>query len=428
MKVRKCKQMDDLYIRLETGPLIKGSLLLGSGLYSSMLESTSISTNMLEHRSLREGKEDKEDKEGKRSKENEREKEEKESKQMEEHEVVQLPVPAGISDETMKDYINFVDAEGEGVVNNIKEALKACSLLDDPKYLEFCVKRLLCHYDKCKDVLKDINSCYIEEIYLLMPKDLWPEHLQNCDKMLAKWLHKHYFGILNCNLISHEYNYEHGYKQVECCSTVNIQFPVNSYIYVYTIVTYGHNKTLMGIFCNVLNLEQAQNYIHDIDSVNHKFCKLPFVNVTNIDIRKQLLTSKSPMFTVEDIKWNCKIHARESLVCYNIKDGHKIINYIKSLFGSNGLTYWETITISPDDNDQQSIMEKYGDENQYEIMCDENGIVDHITKINPHVKAVTHYYNGYTDWYNSTLLMFEDRDTYSPVLNVGNSVNGDHSY
>jgi len=122
-----------------------------------------------------------------------------------------LPVPDCLDDEVIVDYISCVDKELR--VKYISKTLKACSLIDDKQYLNHCTKRFLTYYDDCKHVLLELNPYLLEQVYLRMPKDLVPEHLQDSNAFLAKWIgtyhggNSNYFYTVSFDVADYTYKY-----------------------------------------------------------------------------------------------------------------------------------------------------------------------------------------------------------------------------
>lgn len=185
-----------MQVLLETGQLVDRKLLLSSQLYSSLLDS--YNDNSKDTGGNKDNSED--------------------------SNILRLPVSSSISSATMEDYINFIDPTRRAAT--IKANLKACSLLDDPTYLEFCVQRLLSNFKDCKDILVsgEITGPHLEDICLLIPKDLWPEQLQDDDKLLSRWINK------NFSLDT--------YPGTAVYMDVCVQFTVDNLIFTYVFIPY----------------------------------------------------------------------------------------------------------------------------------------------------------------------------------------------
>ena len=139
-----------------------------------------------------------------------------------------LPTPPTVPCEVMLDYLAVIGTSKQA--DHIKACLKACSLLDDRRYLEVCVSRLLTSFNSCKGVLDEIADHHLEDILLLLPKDLWPDRFQDSDKLLAKWLRKHYY-----NLSGDSY----------------VQFTVDNRVYTYLFIHVTGDDDLIYVVSNV---------------------------------------------------------------------------------------------------------------------------------------------------------------------------------
>lgn len=139
-------------VKLETGQIIDSDLLRMSDLFGSMLEAYGNNSEYIE----------------------------------------EVPVPSAVSSSVLDDYLNFVDKER--VYPVVMQSIREASLIGDQRYLKFCVTCLLANYSKCKSVLSDLSAEQLEDVLMLIPKDLWPETWQNDNKMLARWLNKYYYS------------------------------------------------------------------------------------------------------------------------------------------------------------------------------------------------------------------------------------------
>lgn len=104
-----------------------------------------------------------------------------------------IPLPTGIPGNILTDYLVFA---ARNDIDSIKASLKMSSLIDDPAYLQHCVSRLLLNYDSCKEVLAELNPYLLEQVQLLLPKDLLPDSFQDCEVDIKRWLWPHYLRLL----------------------------------------------------------------------------------------------------------------------------------------------------------------------------------------------------------------------------------------
>lgn len=199
---------DDSEVRLSSGQRTKRSLLSNSALYSSLLTS------------------------------------------FQQLEVV--PTPEGLQPSVLEDYLTFLDVER--TIEQTKTCLKSCSLIDDPNYLEFCVRRFLLHYSRCKDMLHEIADVHCEDIYLLMPKDLWPQQLHHCDGMIDKWLHKHYYSKFPPLIESSTESLTESSTQAatnNLSRNLDISFLVDDQVYSYAFVSGRMSKSQLYVVVSV---------------------------------------------------------------------------------------------------------------------------------------------------------------------------------
>jgi len=288
-------------VKLATGQLIKKSLLRNSQLYSSLLDSYD---NCGNHGS------------------------DQQRRQQQHHyqreEQLLMPVPDSISSDVIDDYIGFLDTER--LVATIKKSLKACSLLDDQLYLKFCVKRLLSNFSKCKDVLDEISDVHLEDICMLIPKDLWPERFQNSDKLLSRWLHKYHYDVVK----RQDERSSHGEDY--------IQFIVNDHVYTYSFLNsqrdpgsdydYVHNS---GIFvvCNVTTV-QAAKYVHEkLSYICGDAWRVTYPRLgadlyhKKLPLPEEVTAGHQPTFIIRDLFWNYDNDARSDEIECSITAGYK---------------------------------------------------------------------------------------------------------
>ena len=317
--------MSNDYVRLETGQMVKKRLLTKSGLYSSMLASYGGDQGLtLDNERMMTG------------------------------EALQLPVPSSISDEVIDDYVNFIDKDKD--VPHIKACLKACSLIDDPDYLEFCVKRFLSKYSKCKDVLNEINGPHLEDICLLMPKDLWPEYVHNSDALLAKWLYKYYYRYFWRTV-----NKGGGVSYLE----TDVQFRIdNTHTYVYVLRSASYGERL-NIVTNVLgDKQEIDKFISHIKWGDYGYSLSlgqDCVTLENAEIEHQVSTSRSPTFIIRDITWNPDVSAKvEQVVCKTI-DGYKFKQLHQYWYINSNSEYDRYFEGSVSRPDVMSSIEDYND-------------------------------------------------------------------
>jgi len=355
------------YVVLETGQIIKKELLLSSDLYSGLID---IMTNS--HDSTKQSK-------CNRSQYNRYDQGYNHS-----NELVVIPVPENVDSETMQDYINFIDRDR--IIPLVKSSLKACFLLGDINYTEFCVKRFLTYYSQCKHVLDEIGELDKEQLYLLMPKDLWPETLQQSNRMLTNWLHKYYFSIPNWKTVH------------EAGGTVylsqNVQFLVDDHVFVYTIY---HNESIadsINVVSNVMSPSKVNDYIEDIThNIIGLYDLLDKRNYSVLDSTTQgsqlIPKSTSPIFIVNDISWHYRSNTLEYEIHCKITGRDKFIMYKKQYYDQDHM-YTETIIVSAHD-----IGAYAGLENIYNFTYDEYdddyvGYIPH-----PNVRAKIKYYDYY---------------------------------
>lgn len=106
-----------------------------------------------------------------------------------------LPLPEGLEREAAISYLDYCVAQ-QSDYQNMLTCLISCSLLDDDGYLQYCVKRFLLNYSNYKPMLSQLHPLLLEQVYLLMPKDLLPAELQASDIFIYKWLNQHF--LLDC--------------------------------------------------------------------------------------------------------------------------------------------------------------------------------------------------------------------------------------
>jgi len=193
-----------------------------------------------------------------------------------------IPLPPNVSDAVSQDYLKFINSEQ--TVIEIMDCIKACSIIDDKEYLEHCVRRMLCYYSLCCHQLSGLNPYLLEQVYLLIPKDLWPEDLQNSDEMLAK-------------LISAKYDPE---ENNEFC--IDISYIVDDNTYRYELVIDKDNKDLLIMDC-ILSFKKGY---------------------------KQGLSYKN-------IVWNLKINRRVQEDWYEVQHDGKYVIRCKKTWHDNGI-------------------------------------------------------------------------------------------
>lgn len=215
------------YVKLATGQLVLKSDLRGSALYASMLDSSDIVTELTSQSDS------------------------------------ELPVPEAISKGVMDDYLAYLSRDKrKHTADQVKANLRACSLIDDIGYLELCVKRFLLNYDACKDVLQELDQTWLEQVYLLIPKDMWPDRLQDDDKMLTKWLHKHFYSQTNFSskVKRMKAGKRHSYPYVS--------FAVNDLVYTYVFIQVGSSDNIK-IVSNLTTEDEAKYILGELENVNY---------------------------------------------------------------------------------------------------------------------------------------------------------------
>jgi hypothetical protein len=396
-------EADNDYVSLTTGQTVRKALLAGSNLFWSMLEAFSSDSDW-----AFQSHNDEQRKKGKQQMQRQRQKKKQ-------NEIVQIPIPAAISG-VMDDYVNFIDKDR--LIPNIKAALKACSLIDDQNYLEFCVKRFLGNYSRCKDVLNGISEYHLEDIYLLMPKDLWPEQLQNSDRMLSRWLYKYYFSLPNW-LTKHKSGGSSYLKK-------SIQFMVDDLIYVYVVRgTLYYNS--FDVVVSVLEPQHVEEFVYkQMNDHNYEFPKTHYVTLKNNKVEQRVLESTSPAYILREITWSQDINQRVREVCYRLIDDYRFKQYKKDWYNIKHYTYPSPIIIDEADIDQY----KYKDVmEEYKLSHFPNGTYrGH--KLNLNVVASIIHYDDYGNELSSQLIMKDGSQVAKPKQDDtdGSSYDSDDQY
>lgn len=119
----------------------------------------------------------------------------------------EIPVPAGVTQSALFDYLQFFDSEPKKKRQRLKECFLHYFLIGDVKYLHHCVKKLLKHYWDYKVMLNELNQDLQREIYLNIPWVYVPDNFKNNETFLNDWIKNICMSHKNkCMLIQDEYS------------------------------------------------------------------------------------------------------------------------------------------------------------------------------------------------------------------------------
>jgi len=175
--------------------------------------------------------------------------------------IISLPLPDGIERGAAVSYLDYCVSRQHDY-QHMLACLASCSLLDDTDYLQFCVKRFLRNYSDYKTILSQLNPVLLEQVYLLMPKDLLPEQLQASDTFMRNWISKqlanYYFFGKDDSGDNYCMEYE---KEVEVC------FQVDDISYPYTFRKRTGSSIRSGsdslvVYCKSLSVLEGNKNLH----------------------------------------------------------------------------------------------------------------------------------------------------------------------
>lgn len=159
------------------------------------------------------------------------------------------------------DHFSFIEQGERAYYHTIKLSLKASSLFDDISYTKFCIARFLLNYSHCKDVLDELGDLLLEELCLMIPKDLWPDRLQQTDKccqsnhsplLLRQWI--------EC------------YSQADnnsSSTTTTHRWLVDNVAYVYDFIRPLQSPNKLLISSTVISVNKSDGSVSPVSPVNN---------------------------------------------------------------------------------------------------------------------------------------------------------------